>query len=367
MSKPPTDDPVALRRKLADLQATLDGARKIYRQAPVGLSRQDREFRYVDINEYLARINGLSVEQHLGQDMREILPQVSTVVESQMSQVFESGEPVLASTSNMETAAHPGSKRLYQYSLIPVKDANGKVRWLDSVVADITDVFAGYLRDFSRRETTEDLRSRFVERVFNAQEEQRKRIAFDLHDGVCQMLSAASLRIESVEPGSGVEDLAAVKTILRQSIDDIRGISRNLHPVILDDLGIVAAVSNVSHDFGESGPSRVDFNDSGFPDRLPADMQVHLFRIVQEALQNASKHSGAERITVTLAYTDETLHVRVEDDGAGFDPEVHSDLTSSGIMHMTERARFLGGQLIIDSAVGRGTKISLRVPWSPTE
>jgi len=367
MSRQPTDDPVALRRELIDLQAAFDDISNVYRQAPVGLCRQDRNFKYLYINEWLARINGPSVEQHLGHDMRTLLPPVTTAVAAQMTQVLENGDPIVNRTTHLKTAAHPETKRLYQYSLFPVKDAEGTVVGVDSVVYDITDVFAGFLRDISRRETTEDLRSRFLEQVFIAQERQRRRIALDLHDGVCQLLTAASLRIESIEPGHDVNDLAAVKTILRQSIEDIRAISRNLHPAILDDLGIVAAVSNACHDFREAGSCRVDFSETRFPARLPADMQVHLFRIVQEALQNASRHSGSEHIAVTLAYTDEILDVRVEDDGRGFDPKDPSRSGGSGVIYMMERARFLGGQLEIDSAVGCGTKVRLRVPWSLTE
>ena len=246
--------------------------------------------------------------------------------------------------------------------------ADGTVMGVDSVVADITEVFAGYLRDISKHEETEDLRSRFVERVFTAQAQERRRIAVDLHDGVCQMLSAARLRIESSASDSNAEDLSIVSKILQQSIEDIRAISQNLHPTILDDLGIVAAINNACHNLAESGSCQVDFENDDFPDSLPEDMQNHLFRLVQEALQNAAKHSNCERIAVTLKYEDSVLELRIKDDGVGFDPEDHSaESTGSGIMNMNERARFLGAEFSIDSAPNSGTQVCVRVPWPTTE
>jgi signal transduction histidine kinase len=223
------------------------------------------------------------------------------------------------------------------------------------------------MRDISKHEATEDLRSRFVERVFTEQAQERRRIAVDLHDGVCQMLSAARLRIESSDTDPTTGDLALVSQILQQSIKDIRTISHNLHPTILDDLGIAAAISNACQNLAESGSYRIDYKNDRFPDALPMDMQNHFFRLVQEALQNAAKHSGCSRIEVSLKHEDSVLEVRVSDDGCGFKVEEQSaESSGSGIMNMKERARCVGGRLTIDSAAGRGTEICVRVPWPTT-
>jgi signal transduction histidine kinase len=97
-------------------------------------------------------------------------------------------------------------------------------------------------------------------------------------------------------------------------------------------------------------------------------MQNHLFRLVQEALQNAAKHSNCERIVVALRYGDSVLKLRIKDDGIGFTPEDRSTAsTGSGIMNMKERTRFLGAELTIDSVPGGGTEVCVRVPWSTTE
>jgi PAS domain-containing protein len=119
MGKQPTMDPTALLREIAELRAANAGLAEAYRTAPVGLCRQDKGMKYIYINECLARINGLPMQDHIGKDMREILPPVAAGVEAEMLQVLETGEPVVNSTRNMETAAHPGVKRLYQYSLFP--------------------------------------------------------------------------------------------------------------------------------------------------------------------------------------------------------------------------------------------------------
>ena len=353
-----------LRQKIARLKSSNAALEQVYRAAPVGLCRHDGDLKYSYINEWLARINGLSVEEHIGRDIREILPQVAKGVLAELLRVLETGEPVIDSVRHVETAAHPGVKRLYQYSLFPCKSSDGTVVGVDCVVADITDVFAGYMRDISKHEATEDLRSRFVEQVFTAQERERRRIAVDLHDGVCQMLAAARLRIESIASDPKAEELTVLSGILQQSIEDIRAISHNLHPTVLYDLGIAAAIKNACHDLAESGSCQVDFESDRVPDSLPKDMQNHLFRLVQEALQNAAKHSGCDRIVVTLTYEDSVLEVRVKDNGSGFTAEDHSATsTGSGIMNMRERARCLGAEITIDSAAGRGTEIFVRAPW----
>ena len=362
-SPEPAVDPTALKRQIADLQAANAELAEVYRTAPVGLCRQDRDLRYVYVNESLARINGLSVEEHIGQDIRKILPQVAEGVSAELLLVLETGEPIINSVRHVETAAHPGVKRLYQYSLFPSKSSDGTIAGVDGVVADITDVFAGYLRNISEHEATEDLRSRFVEQVFTAQDQERRRIAVDLHDGVCQMLTAARLRVESIAFEPGAEDLSMVSEILRQSIDDIRAISHNLHPTILDDLGIVAAIKKACRELAEAGSCQVDFEGEAVPNALSGDMQNHLFRLVQEALQNAAKHSDCDRIAVTMRREDSILEIRIKDDGVGFTPEDRSAAsTGSGIANMRERARVLGAQLTINSTPN-GTQICVRVPW----
>jgi len=357
------DDSEALRRQIAKLQARYDELVAIYRSAPVGLCRQDTELRYLYINEWLARINGLPVEDHIGEDMREILPQVAAGVLHQMRPVFETGEPAINITNHVETAAHPGVRRLYQYSFFPVKSADGSVVAVDCVVADITDVFEGYVRDISRHEATEDLRSRFVQQVVTAQDRERRRIADDLHDGVCQMISAARLRLESIVSDGDAKDLSVVSEILRQSIDDIRAISHNLHSPVLDDLGIVAAIRKVCQELTDAGSCRVEFECDADSAVLPRDMQNHLFRLVQEALQNAARHSGGDRIVVTVTCSESALEVRIEDNGVGFSAKDHwAASTGSGIMNMKERARFLEAELTIQSAPSGGTHICVRVP-----
>jgi len=345
-----------LRQQVATLQ-------DLYLSAPVGLCRMRNGLVYTNINKWLARINGLSVEEHIGRDVRDILPQVAAGVLPEILPVLETGEPVINSTNHVETAAHPGIKRLYQYSFFPVKSPDGNVTAVDCVVADISDVFEGFMRDISKHEATEDLRSRLVDQVFRAQDLERHRIAVDLHDGVCQMLSAARLRVDAIAAGAGTEDLSTVSQILHQSIEDIRAISHNLHPAILDDLGIVAAIKKACSDLAEASSCRVDFDCAVDPSPLPADLQNHLFRLVQEGLQNAAKHADCDRVVVSMEEGASDLLVCIADNGVGFDPDdPWAPADGSGITNMKERARLLGAELTIDSVPGRGTKVCIRVP-----
>ncbi len=363
-SREPAVDPTALKRQIADLQAANAELAEVYRTTPVGLCHMDIGLRYRYINEWLACINGLPVDEHIGRDIRDILPQVAEAVLPEILPVLETREPIVNTTRHVETAAQPGIKRLYQCSYFATKSPDGTITGVNCVVADITDVFAGYMRDISKHEATKDLRTRFVGQVFTAQEQERRRIAVDLHDGVCQMLTAAKLRVESIISEPGAEDLSMVSEILRKSIDDIRAISHNLHPTILDDLGIVAAIKKACRELNEASSCQVDFESEALPNVLPRDMQNHLFRLVQEALQNAVKHSHCDRIVVNLRCEDSVLEVRIRDDGVGFTPEDQSAVSSgSGITNMRERARVLGAELTINSAPSGGTEVCLRVPW----
>ncbi len=209
-----------------------------------------------------------------------------------------------------------------------------------------------------------DERRALVGKVIRAQEQERTRVAHELHDGLGQVLTSISLFAGDLEERVP-EDLRPRATRLRsligRAITDSRTLVWSLHPPELERLGLVPALERLVQSMGETGPAVVELHGDARGMRLAADAESVVYRIVQEALNNAQKHSGATSISVTLDGDAEKLVVVVADDGRGLDPELAFGL-GAGLPGMRERALLAGATLAVESAEGAGTTIRLEVP-----
>ncbi|MCL5111171.1 MAG: histidine kinase [Chloroflexi bacterium] len=217
-----------------------------------------------------------------------------------------------------------------------------------------------------------DLR-RYARQVVESQEEERLRVSRDLHDETLQELVALAQRIELCA-GSLDGDTAAARrqlkeaqTLSRRVLADVRGISQNLRPSILEDLGLVAALGVLVRDLEQQlAGTRVTFELVGEEVRLPRDLELTAFRIAQEALNNVRKHArSAGRVSVALVVEGDGATLVVEDNGPGFDLAARADLLRTGhlgLQGMAERARLFGGELSVLTAPGEGTTITLHLP-----
>jgi len=221
---------------------------------------------------------------------------------------------------------------------------------------------------YSTRQNDDDV----VERVIKAQEEERRRVARDIHDGPAQMMANAVLQVEIVErlltqdPSAAASELKDLKRIINDSLNDLRRIIFDLRPMILDDLGLAPALRRYTDDFTSRHSLPVEMKVLGVETRIDPIIEVALFRIVQEALHNARKHALASRVVVTLGYGPDAVGVSIEDNGKGFDPNGVSrnwgQSEKFGLSGMKERAKLFGGSLDVDTAPGEGTKITVRIP-----
>ncbi|MBI3850670.1 MAG: response regulator [Verrucomicrobia bacterium] len=203
--------------------------------------------------------------------------------------------------------------------------------------------------------------------ILHAQEAERRRVARELHDSVNQLLSSVKFRIQSVEARLPKEDNALsaevekTRALLDKAMLEVRRISRNLRPSELDDLGLVAALRSLCTEFGERTGIVVELVCPDTPQKLPADIELSIYRIAQEALTNVEKHAGARRVTVELACDDGGLRFRVRDDGRGFDQSVLSlgaaKDAGMGLMDIEERVRLVGGICSVESSPGAGTQL----------
>lgn len=236
---------------------------------------------------------------------------------------------------------------------------------LPGISTDIQRLAATFNRMLDRLERE---RRRSGEMVLQAQEEERKRIARDLHDEVNQALTALLLRIEAVAQDAPPElrdELAEIKRIANQAMGELLDLARQLRPTALDDHGLVAALRTHVREQAHSGGAAVQFWADPTLVDLPPEVQVVIYRVAQEALVNAARHSGANRIEVTLERQGSDVALLVRDNGRGF--PFADESKGLGLSGMRERALLVGGTLEVDSRPGKGTTVTLRVPMADAE
>jgi two-component system, NarL family, sensor histidine kinase UhpB len=240
---------------------------------------------------------------------------------------------------------------------------------LDAEMSGVSNDIQRLAATFNRMlERLERERRRSGELVLNAQEEERKRIARDLHDEVNQSLTALLLRLEAAvqdAPPSLREELAETKRLANQAMGELLDLARQLRPTALDDHGLVAALQTHVKEYDARGPASARFWADPTIHPLPADAQVVIYRVAQEALVNAARHSGATRIEVSLERSEESVCLVVSDNGCGF--AFAEEGKGLGLSGMRERALLVGARLEIDSSPGKGTTVKLEVPVASGE
>jgi signal transduction histidine kinase len=203
-------------------------------------------------------------------------------------------------------------------------------------------------------------------RLITAHEEERARLAHELHDDVTQRLALLAIQAGRQERRlTGPAEVSAMRTMregLAQLSEDVHGLSYRLHPSILADLGLTEALKSECENFSQTCSTRLETNVRDVPEALPHDVALCLFRIAQEGLRNIARHAGASRAEVRLQRLDGGLQLTVKDDGAGFDHAEHRARPSLGHAGMQQRIRLLDGKVDIKSSPGQGTTI---VAWVP--
>ena len=206
------------------------------------------------------------------------------------------------------------------------------------------------------------------QQVLTAHETERKRIARELHDDTAQALTSILIRLRllerTAEDSDILKNVAELRELTASALDSVRRMAMDLRPASLDDLGLVPALESYVAKFSQNWPVSVSFEVSGVRRRLPRDIELVLYRIVQEALTNIGKHASAHTARVSLRRRHNQVTLTVEDDGAGFDPEVPAESNGSGLglFGMRERLALVNGELEVESQKGKGTKIIACVP-----
>lgn len=205
-------------------------------------------------------------------------------------------------------------------------------------------------------------------RLIEAQEQERTWLARELHDDINQQIAVIAIKVDRLR-----QNLSGATSEVRNEVADlhhrifqlgqnIQGLSHRLHSSKLDYLGIAAAAHSFCEEMSAQYHVQIDFRQTGTPRKLPREISLCLFRVLQEALQNAVKYSGVRQFRVELCASPDDIQLRVKDEGTGFNPEEAIAGRGLGLISMRERLQLANGQLSIHSQSGRGTIVSARVP-----
>lgn len=262
-----------------------------------------------------------------------------------------------------------------------IKDAYKTVQKADNLITQVgaaMGYLTGDLLEISAHLGDLQQRQLLGLKIIKAQEDERQRVARDIHDGPAQLMSNVVLKAEicermmDVDLNKAREELRSLKKTVRDSLQDVRKIIYNLRPMSLDDLGLVPTLQRYIMTFQEESGIAVSFKTKGVCDDIKSVISLTVFRIVQEAISNITKHASAQNVTINLEFMDKELKLYIYDDGAGFDVEklkVKSDDMNSGfgLFSMRERIELLGGSLNISSEPGKGTRLNIDIPFIQDE
>jgi PAS domain S-box-containing protein len=312
----------------------------------------DPEGIILDTNEILARRFGKTRSEIIGKSIWNILPPETTEHrKTYLQQVLRDKKPL----------RFEDERQGIWNDIIgsPVLDERGEVTKIAIVAVDIT----------GRKRDEEALRS-YSRRLIELEEELRKKLATELHDELGRGLTALGLNFTIISEQLPAESrdklwsrIADTHKLLEDMSGNIRGLMAKLRPPVLDDFGLAAALSWFTGIFSKRTGLAVDLRIEGTFPRVSTDKELSLFRIVQEALNNAFKHARTKSATVSLACVNGTIHLSVKDAGRGFDPATAARTGASwGLTIMRERAESINGRFRIESSPGNGTVISVETP-----
>jgi signal transduction histidine kinase len=252
--------------------------------------------------------------------------------------------------------------------------SDGTKLWLTSRGEAVVDAYGhpiylrGTTQDITDRKLSEQALLAVSGRLITAQEEERARIARELHDDLSQRMALLHVSLEELKqriPGPGSQVEQQVDNIVRMAEEvssNIHGLSHQLHPGRLDTLGLVGSLRGLCREFSEQYKLQVQFLSGKVPGQISKDVTVCLFRIAQEALRNVVKHSGATSAVVDLSGNADGIHLCISDSGHGFNVESAKGATGLGLISMRERLRLVDGHLSIESEPSHGTRIRVRIP-----
>jgi two-component system NarL family sensor kinase len=321
--------------------------------SPLGIVTKDEQNRVVFCNPAFERMFHYSQGELHGKDIDEIIASHDLDEVTRMTYAVRDGGVVHATTQ----------RRRKDGTLIDVELHGIRVFSGETFVG----AFAIY-QDITERRRSEEKLQALRNRLTRTQEEERSRIARDLHDDIGQRLALLSIDLEqmklaSQQDGSALaRELDALVRTASEITSDVHNVSRRLHPSQVELLGLAPALNNFCREFANRNSMRIQFISACLTCRLPEEASLCLFRVAQEAIRNVHKHSGCREALVELDEMSSSLRLRISDRGNGFDPTSAEASQGLGLLSMEERLRSMGGELFVHSRPGGGTCIEASIP-----
>jgi signal transduction histidine kinase len=317
-----------------------------------------------------AAVAGAGAEDLLGTAISRSESKSGAVLARRRSERIDSvmEDPEVHQETTRRLAAHTGMwipliARDQAIGVLEIHDKEGadaRFSHDDFRLAETFAARAAVAVELSQRVASDALR-----RVVNAQEQERRRLARELHDETGQALTSILLGLKPLEEAlagrPAAAALAALRELVVSALQDVRRLAVELRPAVLDDFGLIPALERLTESFAEQSGVRVDFHSTLGETRLGSDVESSLYRVVQEALTNIVKHADAKNVSVSVVRRGSGVAAVIEDDGAGFDPHLVRE-EGIGILGMRERLALLDGRLEIESRKGAGTTVVAEVP-----
>jgi PAS domain S-box-containing protein len=345
-------------RKRAEetLRESEEKFRSVFRDAGIGMVIVSPEGRFLGANGSFCEALGYTQEELLTKSVEALtLPEDWPVFSQRLRAALNDGRGFYRVEKR---CLHKSGRIVYtESSGSVIRNGHGDPQY-----------FVGEVLDVTKRKEAEETIASINRRLVEAQEAERARIARDLHDDVNQRIALAATDIEKLkqEPPSSTAELQhRLSDVWQQLIavsTGVQSISHQLHSPQLEYLGVVAAIRSFCRDFAARTKVEIDFKSEGVPNHVAHDVSLCLFRIAQEALQNATKHSQVRHFAVVLSSSGSQLHLTVSDRGIGFDANSPSAQTGLGLISMRERVRLVNGAINIESKRTGGTTIHVHVP-----
>ena len=312
----------------------------------------DREYRYLIANRQFLEMRNMTREQVVGHFAHEVLNKdvFEATIKPRLDECFQ-GKVVKYELKYTYPAL---GERDLLISYFPIEGTGG------------IDRIACILQDITARKRAEEALSGMTRRLIESQEQERTRIGRELHDDINQRLAMLAIELERLQ-SNPLEVRSRLQQLREETIaisSDVQALSHELHSSKLEYLGVVSGMKSWCKEFSERQKMEVDFR-SDVSSPLPFEIGLSLFRVLQEALHNAVKHSGVKRVEVQVAEHSNEFHLTVRDSGCGFDLEAAKRGRGLGLTSMQERLKLVSGQLYIESKPQEGTTIRARVPLSP--
>jgi PAS domain S-box-containing protein len=357
-------------RRIAEMRLRESEARfrAVFERAALGIALIDLQGRFLSANKVFQEMLGYGEEELRGQ----LLTELSHAEDRELTlQLFQ------------EVAS--GRRESYQIEKRYLRK-NGQYFWARVTASLVQDsegqplYVAGMTEDISQRkqaetqlqESEEKLRH-LASQLMSAQEDERKRISRELHDELGQALLVLKLQAREVAKGLPPKEQSlrgecqGILANLDQVVDKVRRLSHDLSPMIVEDLGLSAALQHLMQEFCKHNHLECDFREFDIDDLFSLEAQVAIYRIFQECLTNIGKHSQATRMQVAIDKGPDRVSFLIRDNGQGFSPEARSPGRGLGLVAMEERARMVGGDLSVQSGEGQGASISFEIPYSSQE